>query len=83
MKYLIWIIVAIGLIAYTWYPSDDFVKVVEDDGFAQIEMGSLDLIHCPKGEYGYSFTGVKDGKVVKGLICRNGIFFGSYVIRSL
>lgn len=65
-----------------WNPSPDSIRVLEDNGVTSPEVSTLSFWGCPEKQYGYNFKGKNEhGKNVQGLICKNGIFFGSWNVR--
>ena len=81
--YIIGGILIAVIIAFQWNPGSGYQPAVETAGYTNVDMGRIDIFHCPEKEIGYSFTATKDGKEVEGVICRSNMFWGSYQVRTL
>lgn len=68
--------------ACIWTPGEDEYRVLDDQGLSGATIDTLTFFGCPKDQFGYEFTAINQkGKRVEGIMCKNGIFLGSWNVR--
>ena len=82
LSYIILIGIIVLLYSVMWNPGESETRVLEDQGLTEVHVDTLSFFGCPDDQYGYKFEATNQGgKNVKGVMCKNGVFFGSWNIR--
>lgn len=84
-KIIVWLffgLIAAFCIISVWNPGEEEKRVLESNGIESAEISTLAFWGCPDDQYGYHFKGKNNrGKDVQGVMCKNGLFLGSWNVR--
>lgn len=84
-KIIIWLLfglIAAFCIISIWNPGEEEKRILGSNGIKSTEISTLAFWGCPKDQFGYHFKGKNErDKDVQGVICKSGLFFGSWNVR--